>query len=72
MSLLYDGHTKQEWESIGYDVECYDYEDFPLKWDEAIKYGQCKCCGCIDHLAIAAVLDKQIMGICNECIKDNY
>jgi hypothetical protein len=66
--MLYDGHTSEEWDSIGYDVEIYEDEDeFPLKWNKAILYGTCLKCRCIDDLTEASVVEKQIIGICNGC-----
>lgn len=72
--MLYDGHTVDEWASIGYDVEIYDAKSFPLKWDKAIKYGFCVKCGLIDDLDISLHISSEvcnnIVGICKICMKD--
>jgi hypothetical protein len=63
----YDKHTVAEWAQIGYDVTIYDHNDFPLKWEVAIKYGQCLKCGCTDHLRCAGLINGAIKGICHDC-----
>ena len=66
----YDKHTISEWSKIGYDVTIYKHNDFPLKWNVAIKYGTCLKCGCTDGLRCAALLNGSIKGICADCYID--
>ncbi len=73
---LYDGHTKDEWDNIGYDVSIYDTEDFPLKWDSALKYGFCVKCGLTDELSISTIVSTEtgvnIIGLCQDCNTDTH
>jgi len=67
VQFKYDKHTVAEWAQIGYDVTIYHPNDFPLTWKEAIKYGHCMQCGCMDHLRAPALISGQIKGICHDC-----
>lgn len=68
---LYDGHTIDEWSNIGYDVNIYTHENFPLKWEKALKYGFCVKCGLVDDLDISIPVSTNmginIVGLCTYC-----